>query len=91
MKDVALRERQRITADRAKDFLVQLGTFNSQIDPSPSVKDLPRLQLLAESHTLTAYDAAYLDLAMRLSLPIAAGDGELRKAAAAERVELLAQ
>jgi len=84
-------KRQRITAERAKDFLIQLGTFNFQIDPPPSVKDLPRLQLLAESHKLTAYDAAYLGLAMRLSLPLATGDGDLRKAAAAESVELLAQ
>ena len=53
-------KRQRITADRAKESLTQLGTFNFQIEPPPSVKDLPRLQLLAESHKLTAYDAAYL-------------------------------
>ena len=84
-------KRQRITADRAKKILVQLRTFNFQIDPPPSVKDLPRLQLLAESHKLTAYDAAYLELAMRLSLPLATGDGDLRKAAEAESVELLAQ
>lgn len=43
------------------------------------------------SHKLTAYDAAYLDLAIRLALPLATGDGDLRKAAAAESVELLAQ
>lgn len=83
--------RQRITAERANDFLIQLGKFNFQIDPPPSVKDLPRLQLLAERNKLTAYDVAYLDLAIRLSLPLATGDADLRKAATAESVELLAQ
>lgn len=81
--------RQRITADRAKTFLAQLGTFNFQVEPPPTVKDLPRLYFLAEQHKLTAYDAAYLDLAIHLALPLASIDGNLRKAAAAEGIELL--
>jgi hypothetical protein len=42
-------KRQRLTADRAKEFLFQPGTFNFQVDAAPAVKDLPRLHLLAES------------------------------------------
>ncbi len=47
-------KRQRVGADRAQEFLVQLGTFNFQVDLFPAVRDLPRLQLLAERHKLTA-------------------------------------
>jgi predicted nucleic acid-binding protein len=56
-----------------------------------SVNDFPRLQALAGRHQLTAYDVAYLDLAKRLSLPLATLDGDLGKAAIAERIELPGQ
>ncbi len=45
--------------------------------------------LLAQKHKLTSYDAAYLDLAMRRSLPLATQDDQLREAAEAEGVRLL--
>ncbi len=51
--------------------------------------DLPRLQALADRYRLTAYDAAYVDLAMQLSLPLATLDEDLQKAARAENVELI--
>ncbi len=38
---------------------------------------------------LTAYDVAYLDLAKRLSLPLATRDDDLGKAALAEGVAIL--
>jgi predicted nucleic acid-binding protein len=38
---------------------------------------------LAERFALSAYDAAYLELAQRRSLPLATLDGDLRAAAAA--------
>ena len=44
---------------------------------------------LAETHRLTVYDAAYLELAIRAAVPLATLDGALRKAAMVERVELL--
>jgi predicted nucleic acid-binding protein len=40
-----------------------------------------RLLALALTHGLTAYDAAYLELALRHKLPIAARDGKLKIAA----------
>lgn len=40
-----------------------------------------RVLSLALTYDLTAYDAAYLELAMRLKLSIAAKDGDLRDAA----------
>jgi predicted nucleic acid-binding protein len=44
---------------------------------------------LADRYRLTVYDATYLELALRLSLPLATLDSELRKAARSARVLLL--
>ena len=44
---------------------------------------------LAERHRLTAYDAAYLEIALRRRIPLATLDDELRLAAEREGVTLL--
>jgi predicted nucleic acid-binding protein len=44
---------------------------------------------LANSYSLTAYDVAYLDLAKRLSLPLATCDDDLGRAAVAEGIVVL--
>lgn len=49
-------------------------------------EEAPRLALteiarLAEKHSLTTYDATYLELAMRRGLPLASRDAALNKAA----------
>lgn len=44
---------------------------------------------LAEQHRLTAYDAAYLELALRRGLPLATNDKQLAAAAQEVGVELL--
>jgi len=80
--------RKRIPADRAREFLEQLKLFSFQIDAAPTLADLPRLSELAEKHQITSYDAAYLDLAVRLGLPLATQDDALGKAAAASSVTL---
>ena len=81
--------RRRIIAERAQQFLAQLATLNFRIEPPPSVTELPRLQALADRHQLTACDVAYLELAVRLGLPLATCDSASRKAAGAGNIELL--
>ena len=44
---------------------------------------------IALRHRLTAYDAAYLELALRRSLPLATLDKALARAARAEGVEVI--
>lgn len=44
---------------------------------------------LARQHKLTVYDAAYLELAQRRSLPLATLDGDLIKAAKRAKVKLI--
>lgn len=69
-------KRRRITADRGREFLEQLAALNFKVDGPPPIADFPRLRSLASDHQLTAYDVAYLDLAMRLSLPLATRDDD---------------
>jgi predicted nucleic acid-binding protein len=82
-------KRKRITADRGKEFLVQLATFNIFVDEPPLIADFQRLHSLADNRQLTAYDVAYLDLAKRRSLPLATLDSDLTQAALAEGVKIL--
>lgn len=82
-------KRRRITPDRGREFLAQLAMLNLRIDRPPPVTDFPRLHSLASAYELTAYDVAYLDLAKRLSLPLATRDDDLRRAAMAEGIEVL--
>ena len=52
------------------------------IDPEGSDRAFRELLDLARSERLTVYDAAYLELALRLGLPLASKDARLRTAAA---------
>ncbi|MGH9581951.1 MAG: type II toxin-antitoxin system VapC family toxin [Bryobacteraceae bacterium] len=82
-------KRRRITADRGKQFVEQLSTLNIRFDRIPPIADFPRLQALCAAHQLTAYDVAYLDLAKRLSLPLATRDDDLERAALVEGVRIV--
>jgi predicted nucleic acid-binding protein len=81
--------RRRISSDRGQAFIEQLAALNFKIDLPPQIADFPRLHSLAAAHQLTAYDAAYLDLAKRLSLPLAMRDDGLRRAALDEGIQIL--
>lgn len=85
---VAVR-RQRVMPEQADKFFELLSNFDFCIAESPAVADMPRLSALAARHKLTSYDAAYLDLALRLGLPLATLDGALKRAALAEGVGVL--
>ncbi len=82
-------KRRRIRAERGKEFLEQLATLNIKVDQAPPIADFSRLHSLAGAHQLTAYDVAYLELAKRLSLPLATRDDDLKRAALAEGVRIL--
>jgi predicted nucleic acid-binding protein len=51
------------------------------IDPAGSERAFRELRDLARSERLTVYDAACLELALRLGLPLASKDAKLRNAA----------
>jgi predicted nucleic acid-binding protein len=73
--------RKRITFDQIDGFLTRLKTL--PIDAAQQVPtEIPELPAIAQKHSLTSYDAAYLALARRFRLPLATTDAELRRAAA---------
>jgi len=80
--------RKRITFDQVDGFLTRLKAL-----PIEAAQELPvellELPALAQKHTLTNYDAAYLALAMRFSLPLATTDADLLRAAAAAGVGIV--
>ena len=59
------------------------------IDPEGSDRAFREVLDLARSERLIVYDAAYLELALRLGLPLASKDAKLRKAATGLGVALL--
>jgi predicted nucleic acid-binding protein len=71
---------------RLAGFLQQLPVT---IDDETTARLWGATAQLAERHRLTAYDAAYLELAMRLSLPLATLDRALIGAATAAGVRRL--
>jgi len=52
-------------------------------------REISRLESLARRQNLSAYDAAYLDLALRTKLVLATFDDPLRRAAIAEGIAVL--
>jgi predicted nucleic acid-binding protein len=70
-------------------YLSILGQLPIQIDTRTGASAWTSTLSLAEKHRLTVYDAAYLELAVRLSLPLVTLDRALRSAATREGVPLL--
>ena len=81
--------RGRIDADFRDASLADLRLLSIKADPDTEQFAWSHTLALAERHGLTLYDAAYLELANRLSLPLATLDQELRHAAAAEGIQVL--
>jgi predicted nucleic acid-binding protein len=81
--------RNRISSADFDEFLRSLAHFSLEVESLPLNQYLEAVRSLANRHRLTAYDAAYLELAQRLSLPLASFDGDLCSAARAEGVKLV--
>jgi len=73
--------RKRLTAAQATLFLEQLQSFNIVVDSALIPRVFSQVFLEARQQDLTAYDAAYLELALRRGLPLATLDEQLTKAA----------
>lgn len=81
-------KRQRLIAAQAHEMLMALAALPIDIDvtaPNPA-----QILDLALRHDLTAYDAVYLDLALRRALPVATRDLALADAARAAGVGVVA-
>jgi predicted nucleic acid-binding protein len=78
--------RGRLSENDTSTFLRSLARLRVTIDRSP---DEAGIIALARRHRLTIYDASYLELALRESLPFATLDKELASAAGVEKATLL--
>ena len=72
--------RGRIDPEYREASLADLDAMPIQIDPETAVHAWSATLCLADLYGLTPYDAAYLELALRLRLPLATLDGALREA-----------
>src|SRR5258708_38220457 len=79
--------RKRIAQDQIDGFLTRLKNLPIEAAQQAPTEIL-ELPALAQSHSLTNYDAAYLALALRLRLPLATTDTALRRAATPPRAQI---
>ena len=80
--------RQRMTAEAAQRVVAQIVSL--PIDVDRQAVPVSEILGLALRFGLSSYDAAYLELALRLQLPLATADGPLRDAALASGVGIAA-
>lgn len=84
----AERSKKKTAADTTH-FLALLGKLAIESDAHTEHHATTTTLALGRRHKLSSYDAAYLELAMRLGLPLATLDKNLRKAAGAEGIAVL--
>ncbi|MEO0030503.1 MAG: hypothetical protein RIS94_261 [Pseudomonadota bacterium] len=80
--------RGRIDSAKSSRALALLNGLPIRLDHHP---DDAALMGLARTHRLTAYDAAYLELALRENVPLATLDDALMRAARSEGVVLVGE
>ena len=72
--------RKRISKEMVGSFLDDLAVLPVSLRPVSARDVFDRIQSLSREHGFTAYDAAYLDLAMESGLPLATLDEDLCRA-----------
>ena len=78
--NVAVR-RRRISSENRSVILTRLAQLNIQADTETHLRAWDSILEIADRYSLTIYDSAYLELAMRHGLPLATLDRLLRDAA----------
>lgn len=87
---LAVNERRgRLRPEDSLAIIVGLEQLPITVDPETYRRTFHDTLNLARKHQLTSYDAAYLELAVRLGLRLATMDKALRAAAEVEGVALL--
>lgn len=78
-----------LAAERAFDAAARARALNIEVDGQTGERALSATFRLAHAHRLTAYDASYLELAIRCRLPLMSFDAALRRAGTQEAVSVL--
>jgi predicted nucleic acid-binding protein len=87
---IVLVRRNKLREQDRQSALNWLRALPVKIDHDTASLGLTTLSELASTHTLSVYDAAYLELARRRKLPLGCKDGPLRTAAKQAGVKLWA-
>jgi predicted nucleic acid-binding protein len=82
-------KRKRLTNELIQTFIEDLERLRADIDTPTAETVFQATQGLCRKHGLTAYDAAYLELAMRHRIALATADGALQRAARYEGIEIV--
>jgi predicted nucleic acid-binding protein len=86
---LVISERRRaLTIAQVTGFLEELSAWPIQVDTLGVDRAFQQILSTAREHNLSAYDAAYLELAIREGLPLATLDDDLREAAKAVGVKI---
>jgi predicted nucleic acid-binding protein len=81
--------RNRLTSELNQAFPADLNRLPVDIAVATREIVFNTTQALCRKHGLTAYDAAYLEIAIRGGYPLATADEDLRRAAVAEGVQII--
>jgi predicted nucleic acid-binding protein len=81
---LSAQRRRRISGAKRRELVAAAALLRLRVDREPV--SMLELDALAAGHGLTAYDAAYLELALRRQMPLATQDATLLKAMAATGV-----
>ncbi len=84
---VVAERRKRLDPAAAGRFLELVRSLPIVIDPMARRRAFTSIRELARARGLSAYDASYLELAVRLGVPLATLDQGLRRAAEKEGIE----
>ena len=80
---------KRLSFEDVADIQAFIGGFEHWIDVDQPMQNALAAAALARKYTLTVYDAAYLELALRINAPLATLDTALAKAARKAGVRVL--
>jgi predicted nucleic acid-binding protein len=86
---LVLERRKKLTGAERETALAALRKLSVKIDHEMAGLAFAKLSDLVSRHQLSAYDAAYLELAQRRKLPLACKDGTLRSAAMVLKVKVI--
>lgn len=81
--------RGRMTAEQVRETFELLSKLRIQPQFGLSIQEMRLVTSLAIKTGLSAYDATYLELAQRYSIPIATADAKLQSAAVSKGISLV--
>ena len=88
---VLSREQNRgtLAGPKAEDFIAELQALRIAADAESAARVFSDVHRFSLAYRLTSYDAAYLELALRRSLPLATLDDDLIRASKAAGITML--